>query len=280
MSGRAVFFDAAALLRAAHPEPSVAVTAVSGVLAALSGRDAGGLVAVVAAVLCGQLSIGWCNDYVDRDRDRRTGRRDKPLANAALAPGTVGAAAGAALLACIPLSLLSGVLAGSLHVLAVLSAWAYDLKLKSTILSVVPYAVSFGLLPAFIVLGRPGAHGVPGWLVAAGALLGSGAHFANVMPDLDDDLRTGVRGLPHRLGATATSWLAALLLLAASVVLAAGPPGRPGIAGYAAPMVGAAALAVGLGRSRRTGSRAVFRAVLIVAVADVALLVIRGPSLG
>jgi len=272
--------DVLVLVRVSHPEPSAAVTAVSGVLAAVSGRDGPGVGAVMVAVLAGQLSVGWCNDVVDRDRDRRTGRRDKPLATDRLPPRVVGVAALAALLVCVPLSLLSGRQAGSLHVLAVLSAWAYDLGLKSTIASVLPYAVSFGLLPAFIVLGRPGAHGVPGWLVAAGSLLGCGAHFANVLPDLDDDARTGVRGLPHRLGATRTRLAAALLLLAASLVLAVGPPGPPGPAGYAAPLAAVLALTVGLGRGRRAQSRAPFRAVLFVAVLDVVLLVIRGPSLG
>ena len=104
-------------------------------------------------------------------------------------------------MAVVPLSLLSGWFAGSLHLIAVASAWSYNLWLKTTVLSVLPYVVSFGLLPAFVTAGLPG-HPVYGWLVAAGALLGAGAHFANVLPDIDDDLSTGVRGLPHRLGAT------------------------------------------------------------------------------
>jgi len=270
----------AALVRACHPEPTLAVTVLSGALAASSGRDARGVVAVVAAVLAGQLSVGWCNDYVDRERDRRTGRRDKPLARGDLPDRVVGAAAVVGLLVCVPLSLLSGPLAGELHILAVLSAWSYDLRLKATVLSVVPYAVSFGLLPAFIVLGRPGAHAVPAWLVAGGSLLGAGAHFANTLPDLDDDLRTGVRGLPHRFGAAASGWAAALLLLAASVVLAVGPNGPPGAAGSVAPAAAAVVLAAGLSLGRRGGSRAAFRAVLVVAVIDVILLLIRGPALG
>jgi 4-hydroxybenzoate polyprenyltransferase len=273
--GRAV-----ALLRACHPAPTLAVTFGSATLAASSGRDAAGVLAVVAAVLTGQLSVGWCNDYVDRDRDRRTGRLDKPLVGGDLPAGVVAAAAGTALVLCVPLSLLSGAPAGGLHVLAVLSAWAYDLRLKATGLSVLPYAVSFGLLPAFVVLGRPGAQGAPGWLVAGGSLLGAGAHFANALPDLDDDLRTGVRGLPHRLGPAASRWAAAMLIVAASLVLAFGPPGPPGPAGYAAPIVVIVALAGGLVRSRRGAPRAVFHAVLVAAVVVVALLLIRGPALG
>ena len=96
----------------------------------------------------------------------------------------------------MPLSLLSGWRAAAVHLVAVLLAWGYDLGLKSTVWSVVPYTVSFGLLPAFVTLGLPGAPWPPWWATAAGALLGAGAHFANVLPDLDDDLATGVLGLP------------------------------------------------------------------------------------
>ena len=255
------------------------MTAVSGALAASSGRDLRGVVAVAAAVLAGQLSVGWCNDYVDHDRDRHSNRQGKPVAAGEISARTVGVAAVTALLLCVPLSLLSGLLPGLLHIVAVLSAWAYDIRLKSTAQSVVPYVVSFGLLPAFIVLGQPGADGVPAWLVAGAALLGAGAHFANVLPDLDDDLRTGVRGLPHRLGARVSRILAALLLLAASVVLAVGPPGPPGWGGFAAPLIAAAALIIGFTLETRTSSRAMFRAVLVVALLDVALLLMYGPTL-
>src|SRR6266536_2874618 len=194
---------AVALVAACHPEPTVAVTAVSVALAVSVGRGVPGALAVAVAVLAGQLSVGWSNDYLDRDRDEHAGRGDKPVAVGRVGARTVGTAAVVAAIATIPLSLLSGLPAGTLHVVAVASAWTYNLLLKSTAFSVLPYAVSFGLLPAFVTAGLPG-HPVVGWLVAAGALLGAGAHFANVLPDLDDDLRTGVRGLPHRIGARPT----------------------------------------------------------------------------
>lgn len=265
------------LIRACHPEPTAAVTGVSAALAASVGRGVPGTVATAAAVLAGQLSVGWMNDYLDRDRDVRSGRSDKPVAAGVLDPAVLLAATVAAAVAVVPLSLLSGVLAGSLHLLAVASAWAYNLRLKATPLSVLPYAASFGLLPAFITTGLPGGP-VVGWLVAAGSLLGAGGHFANVLPDIEDDLRTGVRGLPHRLGPTGTRIAAAVLLLAASVVLAVGPPGPPGALG-----AGAVAVAVvcGIGAAvlgRRPGSRAAFLGVLVVAAVDVALLVASGAS--
>ncbi|HEX6756490.1 MAG TPA: UbiA family prenyltransferase [Mycobacteriales bacterium] len=265
------------LVRATHPEPTVAVTAVSAALAAAVGRGVAGTLAATAAVLAGQLSVGWMNDYLDRDRDVRSGRADKPVATGRLGPATVRTAMLAAAVAVVPLSLLSGPVAGCLHLAAVASAWSYNLRLKATPFSVVPYAVSFGLLPAFLTAGLPG-HPVVGWLVAAGALLGAGAHFANVLPDIEDDLATGVRGLPHRLGPPGSRLAAAGLLLAASVVLALGPPGPPGLLGVGAVAV-ALACAAGIAvLGRRPGSRATFLGVLVVAVVDVGLLLASGTA--
>lgn len=252
----------------------MAVTIAAIALAGASGRDWPGLLAVGLAILTGQLSVGWFNDYLDAERDRTADRRDKPVATGVISRHSVGTATAVAAILCVPFSLMSGVQAGATHLVAVASAWTYNLGLKSTPLSVLPYAVSFGLLPAFVILGLPG-HPTPAvWLVAAGALLGCGAHFANVLPDLDTDAATGVRGLPHRLGATGSRLAATALLLAASVVLVIGPPGSPTATAWGAMSLACAVLAAGytLGPS----SRAVFRSVLVVAVIDVLLLIISG----
>jgi 4-hydroxybenzoate polyprenyltransferase len=252
------------------------VTVVAVLLAVAVGRDVLGTVLVGAAVLAGQLCVGWTNDALDAERDIAIGRTDKPIASGAVGRRAVGVAAAVAGVACVPLSLGVGLLPGTLHLVAVLSALAYDVGLKATVASVVPYLVSFGLLPVFAVLGP--APQPPWWLPVAGALLGGGAHFANVLPDLGDDAATGVRGLPHRMGAAGSRWAAVALLVAASVVLVLGPDGhlvvRLALAGAAL-----STLAGGLVAARRPGSRAVFRAVLVVALLDVAQLVVAGASL-
>jgi len=268
------------LLRASHPEPSAAVTVAIVALAAATGRQAPGLVAVAAAVLAGQLSVGWLNDYLDAERDRAVRRRDKPVAAGAVPRRTVGVAAVVAVALCVPLSLLSGLPAGAAHVVAVASGWAYDLGVKATAVSVLPYAVSFGLLPAFVTLGLPGHPPPAAWLVAAGALLGSAAHFANALPDLADDAATGVRGLPHRLGAAACRLVAAVLLLAASAVLALGPKGPATAFGLAVLAIATGTLVAGHLLGRRPRSRAPFRAMLVVAVLDVLALVASGTHVG
>ena len=189
-----------ALLRAAHPEPTAAVTALATAVAASAGRSAAGCLLVAATILTGQLSIGWSNDVIDARRDIAAGRRDKPIAAGEISSRTVAAACAVALALCIPLSFANGWRAGLVHLLMVAGGWAYNLGLKRTVFSFVPYAVSFGALPAFLALGLDG-HPLPEpWVVLAGALLGVGAHFLNVVPDIEDDLDAGVRGLPQRLG--------------------------------------------------------------------------------
>jgi protoheme IX farnesyltransferase len=262
------------LLKACHPEPTVAVTTVAALLALATGRGITGALAVAGAVLASQLAVGWCNDAVDAVRDIAVGRSDKPIVAGTVSRRTVAVAAVVAAAVTVPLALLSGVPAGWVATIGLVSALLYNWPLKFTIASVLPYTVSFAALPAFVVMGvaRP-----PWWLIAAGALLGAGAHFANVLPDLDDDARTGVRGLPHRMGARASAAVAGALLFAATAALAFGPPGPPSWTGISA-FAGAGTVLVvgGYVASRRPTSRAAFRAVLLVAVLDVVLLLSTG----
>jgi 4-hydroxybenzoate polyprenyltransferase len=107
------------------------------------------------------------------------------------------------------------------------------------------------------------------WLVLAGALLGVGAHFVNVLPDLADDAATGVRGLPHILGARWSSVVAAVLLVAAAVVIVVGAPVQPEALAVAALVVTAGLAVVALVATGRTP----FRAAIAMALVDVAMLV-------
>jgi 4-hydroxybenzoate polyprenyltransferase len=268
------------LLKASHPEPGAAVTVVSGVLALSTGRGAAGTAAVVATVLASQLSVGWSNDAIDAERDATVGRADKPVPAGEVSRRAVALAAVVSGVALVPLALLSGPTAALAAVLGLVSATLYNWPLKSTVVSVIPYAVSFAALPAFVVLGLPGAPRPPLWLVGAGALMGAGAHFANVLPDLADDARTGIRGLPHRLGPGGSRLTAAGLLFAATAALAFGPPGPPSWVGIAALLAAAVVLPIGgYAGMRRPGSRAAFRAVIVVALIDVVLLLVAGHTM-
>lgn len=208
-----------ALVRACHLQPTLAVTSVTTALAILSGRSGWGCAAVAAAVLAGQLSTGWSNDWFDAARDTTNGRTDKPIASGAVRVAAVRTAALTALAASVPLSFLSGWRAAVVHLVAVASAWAYNAGLKATVLSPLPYAVSFGLLPAFVTLGLPDHPWPRPALMGATALLGIGAHFINTLADREDDARSGIAGLPQRLSATACLLTGVFLLSACAVAI-------------------------------------------------------------
>jgi protoheme IX farnesyltransferase len=270
---------AVALLRACHPEPGGAVTVAMTLLAIGVGHRGWSIVGVAAAVAATQLSVGWVNDWLDADRDRVAGRRDKPVASGEVSRRTVGIAGLISSLAIPFLGLPFGLPATVCITLVGVFALLYDWPLKSTVLSVLPYLVAFALLPAFVVVSLPGHPAPPAWLVAAGGLLGGGAHFANVLPDLADDAATGVRGLPHRIGAAWSQVAAAGLLLAATLTLVFGPPGPPSWAGLVAAGAAVVVLPIGWYAARRMRGRpvAMFRAVIVVALIDIVLLIFSGP---
>ncbi|MDM4721237.1 UbiA family prenyltransferase [Micromonospora sp. WMMA1363] len=276
-----VLMPALALVRASHPEPAAAVTTVAGLLAWGVGHRGAGVVAVVLTVAASQLAVGWANDALDAGRDAAVGRTDKPVAAGAVSRRSTARAAALAALATPALALATNPSAALVATAGLLSALLYDWPLKFSPLSVLPYAVSFGSLPAFVVLALPGAPQPPVWLVAAAALLGAGAHFANALPDLADDARTGVRGLPHRLGAVGSRAAAAGLLLAATATLVIGPPGPPtavGLAAVTAAVVVPPLTWYGSRAASRAGGRSVaaFRAVMVITLIDVVLLVSSG----
>ncbi|MDX6371805.1 MAG: hypothetical protein QOD98_793, partial [Nocardioidaceae bacterium] len=240
-----------------------------GLLAGAVGLGPGSIALVVAAVLTGQLSIGWSNDLIDLARDRAVGREDKPLVDGRVSERTVRIACGAAVLATIPLSLACGWVAGLVHLACVAAGWVYNLGAKATPWSWLPYAVAFGGLPAFVSLTDNPDQVPPLWLPLAGALLGVGAHFVNVLPDLADDEATGVRGLPHRLGARWSPVVSAAVLVAAAVVIVLGAPVDSGVLAAVALVLTAGLAAVALLAHGRTP----FRAAIAMALVDVAMLV-------
>ncbi|WP_455354898.1 UbiA family prenyltransferase [Streptomyces sp. SYSU K217416] len=269
---------AVGLALSCHPGPVVAVTLLATALAVSAGHGGARCALIGAAVLAGQLSVGWCNDAFDAGRDAKVGRRGKPVADGVVSRTAVWAAAGATLALCVPLSLACGLLAGTAHLAAVAGAWAYNLWLKATVLSWLPYVLGFASLPSLVALSLPGRPWPAWWAVTAGALLGVAAHLGDVLPDIPADLTTGVRGLPHRLGVTGTRLLLPVPLVAATAVLVLGPPGPVGGWGAAAlaaaPLLAVTGLALG-----RYWRKAAFAGTVAVAAVDLALLLVQGISL-
>lgn len=256
-----------------HPVPTLAVTTMTVALAAGAGNDAPTCVLVGVAVLSGQLSIGWSNDAIDVRRDIAVGRADKPVARGSVSPRTVAVAALLGLVVTVPASLALGWRAGLAQLVLVASGWSYNLGVKSTVWSWLPFVPGFGALPAVATLALSDPTWPSWWALAAGGLVGVSAHLGNVLPDLAEDDATGVRGLPHLLGPGWTARLGLLAALLAGVLVVLGAAGSPlwwswlGLAAAAAISVAAFVVV-----RRRPSSEAAFYATMLVAAIGVALL--------
>lgn len=273
-----------ALWGSSHPGPTLVVTALALALGLSIGLEAWRLALLTVAVFAGQLSIGISNDALDAARDRAVGRSDKPLARGDLSLPAAWVAASVCLTLALVLSVPLGWRMLAAHALTLGSAWAYNAGLKSTALSIVPFLVSFGVFPSLATLSAPEPAFAAGWAWIAGAVLGAAVHLTNVLPDLDDDQRTGVRGLPHRLGARTSAVVAALGVIAGAVAvllgsadgdLAAVPP--ISWAFFAA--VALVAVATVVRAVVRPPSRVLFRLVMLAALLLAAQLVASGGAL-
>ncbi len=269
---------ARALIIAGHPVSVLALTALTTTLAVLAAPRGVGPPALTApAVLAGQLSACWSNDAADAPRDAAAGRTDKPIATGAISGRAVWIAAVVALLAALVMSLAIGRTTAIILAVIIGANWAYNLGLKSTPADGLIAVIVFGLLPAYAASTLPG-HPMPTWYAtAAAALLGVGAHFATVLPDLAADRATGVNGFAQqvaaRWGVGAVQGIVVVLLLAPSILLLLVSSGqRVALAGLGA----AVPLAVLAGRG--TG-RVPLWAVIALGAVDAAVFAVRGCAL-
>jgi 4-hydroxybenzoate polyprenyltransferase len=161
---------------------------------------------------------------------------------------------------------------GAWHLALVASGWLYNVALKPTRWSPLPYFVGFAALPLYVV----GVSGVaaPWWMAVAGGLLGTAAHFANAAPDVDHDRSAGVFGLPQRFGARASVVIALIILGGAGALLLS----QLEVVGWARPTAITAVVLPLIAGSvlvaiNRMG-RPVFTLVMVAAIVDVVLLTV------
>jgi 4-hydroxybenzoate polyprenyltransferase len=268
-----------ALLVASHPGPSLAITAMVTVLAAEAAPHGIGPVLTAPAMLAGQLSVGWSNDACDAALDKAAGRTDKPVARGEVTVRALWIAAVVSVLAALAMSAAISLVTLGINALLIGAAWAYNLGLKSTPWSGVMFLLGFAPLPAYAASTLPGQPTPRIWVCVAAGLLGLGAHFANVLPDLAADLASGVRGLPQvvaaRWGPGAARGTALALLLSASALLVVeASPARRWIA--VAGLCCSCALAV---IGARGSGRTPFRAAIAIAGADVAVFALGADAL-
>jgi 4-hydroxybenzoate polyprenyltransferase len=257
-----------AVIRLVHPAPAVAVVALSTVLALVMAAQNGSIpisrvLLLVLSVTGSQIATGALNDWSDRNRDRAA-RPEKPIPAGEISPPAALWVAGGGVLMQLAASLPLGPLPTLLGLIALGSAAAYDLDLSRTPLSVIPYLVSFGLLPLWIAsgVGLPIERVLPA--VPLVAPFAAAAHLANTLRDWEADAAGGSRSLSQVLG---RQWsLRAALVLALGTGLAAGAlalaGGKLGVSTAVLGVIGLLAVAQGI-----RGAGALWYGILAAAVA-------------
>ena len=205
------------LLRASHFGPNLLVTFISLFFAQLYWWEGPALV-IAIGVFCGQLVVGWSNDVIDYQDDLLHNRQKKPLVSGQISLRLLQNSLRVMLPIAIVINLFGplGLIGGGLSVLAIGFAVAYNFYFKFTIFSWLPFAFAFGSLPSCMALSKDEVPAL--WMWLGGALLGTAAHFLNVIKDMEQDKASGIKGLPQRLGSK-VSGVSAVALIAAAVVL-------------------------------------------------------------
>ncbi len=223
------------VLRMLHPFPSLLVTVVTVAIAVFA--DPGGSRVTWAqlggGMLLFQFSIGIMNDVVDATDDRAS-KPWKPIARGAFrrdrAALLAGMCAGAGLLVTITFPLQAWLVG----VVGLGCGLAYDVVLKRTVLSWLPYAIAIPLVPIWVYAAIDAWDALLWWTLPLGALLGFSLHIANQLPDADQDGRRGIRSAAQRVDTRRAYGLAVgafgVAASVAVIVLVFESPGRAGLA--------------------------------------------------
>ena len=214
-----MWLKALALFRATHPLPSFSVASFTVLFGIGVGLPLEKIWLVGLAVLTQQFSVGLSNDWLDAERDKAVERIDKPVALGIVSVARVRTASFVAAVTALALSFALGTAAFLLMFPMLAIGWAYNLGLKANGFSVIPYILGFGILPAFVTLSGQEPALPPVWVMIVAGIFGVAAHFANTLPDLLADKKTGVRALPHILGQAASAVVIAVSASSASLVL-------------------------------------------------------------
>jgi len=267
-----------ALLRLAHPLPTMLNAVAAAALATVAGAGASAAALAALTMLGVHTCVGASNDYLDRHRD--SGRHEKPIASGELRPhaglllAALGLAVGLAAAAQVSLPTLALAVCGAC--IGVL----YNVWLKRTALSWLPFALGVSIIPAFAwsTVGRE----IPAPVLALSlAALPGGAALAlqNSLADRALDLQSGMRSAAVRLGErTAFGLLVLLHLVTLTALLVVAPRNTPPALLAVAALLLAAGVACSATRSRWTRQRGweISAAALAVAALSVTLATAEG----
>ena len=208
----------------------------------MAGASTGVALRLGLGMLALQFAIGSANDFADSSVDR-VARPRKPIPAGLLSRGAAATVCIAASVTGLAAAASVGTGALVIGAVGLADGLVYDLRLKSTPMAWMPFAVGVGLLPLYAWWGALGSVpaafvGVIALSVAAGAVLA----LANAYADIEEDRRSGTRSVAVVLGGRRTLVADAVLLGMVDVVALATIVGTAGLA----PLTMMAALGCGL----------------------------------
>ena len=212
-------------VRVIHPFPTLLNVAATGALAFVAARgvpDGSLLARMLLLMFCAQSAIGIVNDLCDRELDAAT-KPWKPIADGLISQRLAVAAAAVLAGAAIGVGATLGIASFTLALLGLGAGLAYDVRLKRSALSALPYMIGIPTLPLWVWVTLGDWEAALWWLVPIGALTGLALHLQNSLVDLEDDASEGVYGLAYRLGARraiVVAWSSFGAALVASALLA------------------------------------------------------------
>lgn len=167
---------------------------------------------LLLAMLGGQLAIGATNELVDLPSDALA-KPGKPIPSGAVSQRGARVMVVAGLVMMTGFGLVFGPVPFVLLALGTGIGLAYDVWLKRSSWSWLPYILALPLLPiwVFAALGRPEPRLLV--LYPLGALAAVGVHFSQALPDVAADRLAGLQTATSRLGTERTfaaAWLATL----------------------------------------------------------------------
>ena len=187
-------------VRLVHPFPSALDAVAVAAIAAVAGADVSVTVRLAVGMLGLQFAIGTANDLADTPRDRGT-RPRKPIPTGLVDAGHARAVL--IIVASAGLASAASVGFGPLVVaaLGLSDGFGYDLRLKGTPLSWLPFAIGVALLPVYAWLGATGGLPVAFWGIVPLALLaGSVLAVANAVADMGVDRQATASSVATLLG--------------------------------------------------------------------------------
>ncbi len=187
---------------------------VVGSVAILAGAPPSRAALLGVAMVALQFGIGATNDIIDAPRD--AGRKPgKPIPAGLVGRRAAAVVAGLAFASGLVLSIPSGLPTLALAVTGTAIGLAYDLRLKGTAWSWLPFAVGIPLLPVFGWLGATGT--LPplfGLLIPVAVAAGAALAIANSLVDVERDRAAGVESIATALGPRRARAIEAVLVVA------------------------------------------------------------------